>query len=143
MRKTFYLIFLIITLSGCSSETCKIDFEKNADSYKEAVKEIHSLNLEMNSREPYFRIVKSFTETTSPFESKIFDQIEFIEIHEDGTIIFQAPNCDKESDFRDIVYFVAFAPLGESHIKRKRNIGKLEKLEGEWFLGTDISTLAN
>ena len=97
----------------------------------------------MVSKEPYFRIVKSFTKETSPIETDIFDQIEFVECHEDGTIIFQAPNCNIESDFRDVVYFVAFSPLGKTHIERKRNIGKLKKLDENWFLGTHIYSLAN
>ncbi|WP_147405125.1 hypothetical protein [Aquimarina sp. AD10] len=97
----------------------------------------------MNSEEPYYRVVKSFNESTSPIETNLFNQIEFVECHEDGTIIFQAPNCNKESDFRDVVHFVVYLPLGKSHIERKRNIGKLKKIEEKWFSGTHISTLAN
>ncbi|WP_420402052.1 hypothetical protein [Flagellimonas sp.] len=143
MRKLIYIFLLTNVISSCDSESCRIDFKKNSDLFHRAVKEIHSLNLMMSSNEPYYRVVKSFTESTSPIETNIFDQIEFIECHEDGTIIFQAPNCDKESDFRDIIYFVAYLPLGETHIERKRNIGKLIKLEEHWFLGTHNSTLAD
>ena len=143
MRKIYYLILISFALPGCSSESCKINFEEKSDSFNEAVAEIHSLNYRMNSRQPYYKIVKSFTKTTTPIESKIFDQIEFVELHEDGTIIFQAPNCDHQSDFRDEVYFVAYAPLGRSHIEQKRNIGKLKEVEKHWFMGTDISSLAN
>ena len=143
MKKITALVFLIGLLSSCRSESCKIDFEKNSDLFNKAVNEIDSLNLIMDSKEPYFRIVKSFTKETSPIETDIFDQIDFVECHEDGTIIFQASNCNKESDFRDTVYFIAFSPLGKTHIERKRNIGNLKKMEKNWFLGTHISTLAN
>ncbi|MEP3209733.1 MAG: hypothetical protein ABJN95_11110 [Maribacter sp.] len=143
MKKLRVLVFLISLLSSCSSESCKIDFQKNSELFNKAVNEIHSLNLKMDSKEPYFQIVKSFTKKTSPMETDIFDQIDFVECHEDGTIIFQAPNCDTESDFRDVVYFVAFSPMGKSHIGQKRNIGELKELSGNWFLGTHISTLAN
>lgn len=97
----------------------------------------------MDSNETYFRIVKSYTKSTSPFGTEIFKEVEFIECHEDGTIIFQAPNCNKESGFRDVVCFVAYIPMGVDHIKRKRSIGELEKVRENWFLGTHINSLAN
>ena len=142
--KKIPLLFLLISFSfSCGSESCKIDFENNSDLFYKAVNEIHSLNLKMDSKEPYFRIVNSFSKETNLIGTEVFDQIEFIECHEDGTIIFQAPNCDQESDFRDVVYFVAFSPLGRKHIERKRTIGKIKEIDKNWFLGTHINTLAN
>lgn len=142
-QKHTVLIFLICILSSCSSESCKIDYQKNSDLFNDAVKEIHSLNLKMNKKEPYFQIVKSFTKETSPIETDIFNQIDFVECHEDGTIIFQAPNCNKESDFRDVVHFVAYSPMGRTHIIRKRSVGELKEIDENWFSGTHINSLAN
>jgi hypothetical protein len=142
-NRILYLFLLNFIFVSCETESCKIDFENHSELFKKVVSEIHSSNLKMDSKEPYSRIVKSYTKSTSPFGQRVFEEVEFIECHEDGTIIFQAPNCNSESDFSDAVYFLAYIPMGEAHIKRKRNIGELEKVAENWFYGTHIYSLAN
>jgi len=97
----------------------------------------------MNSDKPYFRIIKSYSKKSIPFETDVFNQIDFIECHEDGTIIFQAPNCEKQSVLKDEIYFVAYSPKGEKHIREKRNIGELTKIDKRWFKGTHIKSISN
>lgn len=137
------IFLLIFTIVGCETESCKIDFENNQELFKKVVDEIYSFDPKLDGKEPYYRIVKSYTKTTSPFGMDVFREIEFIECHEDGTIISQAPNCNSESPLSDAVYFAAYVPLGRSHIERKRLIGELEKVAENWFLGIHIYSLAN
>lgn len=134
---------MLISILSCSSESCKIDFEGNSNLYTKALNEIYNLNIKMNSDEPYYRPVLSFTESNNKIDINVFDEIEFIECHEDGTIIFQAPDCDKESYFRNVIYFLAYSPKGKSHLEKKRNIGALKKIKKDWFLGEHIETLSN
>ncbi|QNR25155.1 hypothetical protein [Croceimicrobium hydrocarbonivorans] len=141
--KSIHIALLVFFISSCQSEYCKIDFQNNVDSFNEAVHTINALNLKSDSKNPHFRIVKTFSKETSSIDTAIFKQIDFIECHEDGTIIFQAPNCNKENGFRDLVYFVAYSPQGKIHIERKRNIGQLKNIEGNWFSGAHINSLAN
>ncbi len=97
----------------------------------------------MNSNEPYYRPILSLTESNNKISTNIFGEIEFIECHEDGTIIFQAPDCDSQSDFRNVIYFLAYSTKGKSHLEKKRNIGNLKNIKKNWFLGKHIKTLAN
>lgn len=143
MRQLIYIFLLVNLLLSCNSEPCKIDFERNSKSFYQIVKEIHALNLKKDSKKTTYRIVKSFNESSSPFKTNIFEQIEFIECHEDGTIIFQAPDCDKESDFRNVINFLAYSTKGKYHLEKKRNIGNLKEIKENWFLGQHIETLAN
>ncbi|WP_034244831.1 hypothetical protein [Aquimarina atlantica] len=136
-------IILLISILSCSSESCKIDFERNSDLYGQALNEIYNLNLKMDSDEPHHKPVLLFTKLNNKIDTNVFDEIEFIECHEDGTVIFQAPDCDNESDFRNVIYFLAYSPKGKSHLEKKRNIGSLKKIKEDWFLGEHIETLAN
>ncbi|EZH72351.1 hypothetical protein ATO12_23140 [Aquimarina atlantica] len=134
---------MLISILSCSSESCKIDFERNSDLYGQALNEIYNLNLKMDSDEPHHKPVLLFTKLNNKIDTNVFDEIEFIECHEDGTVIFQAPDCDNESDFRNVIYFLAYSPKGKSHLEKKRNIGSLKKIKEDWFLGEHIETLAN
>lgn len=130
-------------LFGCSQESCKIDFESNTNLYRNALTSIFDLNLEMVSDKNYFRIVRVIREDDSIVSPKVFDEIDFIEIHEDSTIIFQAPNCNQESSIHDVVNILVYAPKGAEHFKRKRNIGDYNKVLDKWYLAEHITTLAN
>jgi len=143
MIKPIYIIFLLTILTGCSSESCRIDFDNNSEIYSFALEEIFAMNLKMDSEEPFRRPILLIYEKDSLVNSEVFSEIEFIECHEDSTIIFQAPNCDGQSDFRDVVYFLAYSPKGPEHIKRKRNIGKIKKVKENWYLCKHIESIAN
>jgi len=105
--------------------------------------EILNLGLESSSNEPYNGAVLIITKEKNIVSENVFDEIDFIECHEDGTIIFQAPNCDLETDFRDVVYCLAYAPKGIEHIKRKKKADDIKQLENHWYLFKDISSIAN
>lgn len=142
------LAIALITLSAliflsCKGEQCTISFEKNKGDYTQIVKEIRSLGIEMKNSNSYFRPVLTVRETDNIFSINVFDQIEFIECHSDSTVIFQAPNCTKGNAVRDVVKFLAYSPHGSENIRKKRNVGSLNKKEDNWFMGTHILTLAN
>lgn len=139
--KIIYLLSLVIV--GCDSETCNINFDENAELYREVVAEVQKLNLGMDNNTPAFEIIGTFTKSKNVLPGEVFNQVEFIECHADGTIIFQAPNCDPGNMLRDVVNFVAFSPRGIGHIRTKRNIGELEVLDGNWYAGTHIHSMAN
>jgi hypothetical protein len=142
-----YILKLIIYLfmiffSSCSTENCKINYELNSEKYKNALSLIFDMNLSMNSNNTYYRPILTIHEDDNLIDSTIFDEIEFIECHEDGTIIFQAYNCNPQNDFRDVVYILAYSSKGLNHIEGKRNIGKIINVDDNWYLCEHIYSLA-
>lgn len=128
---------------GCSQENCKIDFESKSNLYNSALKSIYTLNLEMNSNETYFRPIREIRIVDSLVSSEVFNEIEYIEVHEDSTIIFQAPNCNSENGFRDVVYLLAYVPKGIEHLKGKRNLGDYNKIKEDWYLAEHLNSTQN
>lgn len=140
----FYLLVISFFITtSCSMESCSIDFEENSEDYQQVIIEIGNLNLKMISDEPYSRIVKTIKKEDGIVNSLIFKDVEFIECHEDSTIIFQAPNCTKRSALKDDIFILVYAPKGESHILRKRNVRGLKRIDENWFQGYHVLSLAN
>ncbi|NME71258.1 hypothetical protein [Flammeovirga aprica] len=135
--------FFVVFFGSCESESCKIDFLKNEQYYIEALEKIHSLHLEMNSNQFYYRPILSISQRDEILNAKLSTEIQFIECHADSTIIFQAPNCNNEYALRDVVYFLAYAPKGIEQIKHKRNLGGIEEVSKNWYLCKHIYSLAN
>ena len=138
-----YAIAISITLVSCKTEKCQINYQSELDIYKKALKTIHELELEMNSDETYFRPVKSFNSGSGILSELVFDDVEYVECHEDSTIIFQAYNFQKESSLKDVVYFLSYCPKGIKHLKGKRNTQSISEIEKNWFYGKHINTVAD
>jgi hypothetical protein len=139
------LISLIIPMSliSCETERCQIDYKSNLNIYKEAVKSIHRLDLEMNSEKTYFQPVRSINQNSKILSKLIFKEIDYVECHKDSTIIFQAYNCQKETSLRDVVYLLSYSPKGIQHLEGKRNTQNIIEIETNWFYGKHINTIAD
>ena len=139
----FILIFIAVFVTGCSQESCKIDFDSSKSEFEDAISTIMELDLKMDSNQIYFRPIKIIRKKDKIISASIFEQIEFIECHQDSTVIFQAPNCDEETGFRDVIYILAYSPKGIEHLERKRNLVDIKEVAPDWFLGQHINTIAD
>lgn len=111
--------------------------------YQKAILDISNLNMRTTSNQPYSRIIKTIKRSDNLVDEAIFEHVEFIECHADSTVIFQAPNCTKGSGFKDDIFVLIYAPKGETHINRKRNIRGLKRISENWFQGFHVISLAN
>ncbi len=139
----FIFAFILLVSVSCNTENCTIEFGTNGDLFREAKNKIYQLDLDLNSVNNGWDLVIDINENDSVVDAKIFEVVEKIEVHRDSTILFQAPNCEKESAFRDVVFVLAYSPKGKEGLKKKRNIGNIEDLEDGWYLIEHINTLAN
>ena len=136
------LILILLLFYQCTSESCKINYELHSEKYDKALSVILEMNLVMNSIETHYRPVLKIDKDDNLLDTSLFDEIEFVECHEDSTIIFQAPNCEQENALRDVVYILVYSPKGIKHIKGKRNIGKIEVVGDNWYLCKHIYSIA-
>lgn len=142
LRLIAFLSFINLVLS-CSTEDCKIDYHSNGDIFNNAVEDIYKMDLDFSSEEPYYNPILFINEDDVLLNNIPFKEIDFIECHQDGTIIFQGKDCNSESSFRNIVYSLVYSPKGELHIQKKRNLGDIKKIDENWYLCKLVNTLAN
>lgn len=141
-RFSLFLICVIIATS-CSTESCKLHFQKNSKNYEKVVSDIANLNLKMTSDGPSTRVLKTITNGDEILDKINFPNLDFVECYEDSTVIFQAKNCTKGSALKDDIFILVYAPNGKEHILQKRNVRNLKKVEANWFEGYHVLTLAN
>ena len=83
--KKFISIVSIILFFGCSGENCTIDFKSNPSLYKNTLNSLFSLNLEMESEEPYYQPIQKIRVEDGIVSPEVFKEIDFIEVHKDST----------------------------------------------------------
>jgi len=140
--KLLFLVLVVIN-SSCSKEHCTINYKENFGIYENAVSEIFNLGLKMNSKETYYRWLKTIKVEDNIVDEDVFEEVEFIQCHEDSTIIFQAYNCNPQTALSDAIYVLAYSPQGIEHFKGKRNAMSIIKINENWFYAKHIETIAD